>query len=250
MEKQKKLSKFTTILNNSKQRKKTIIRSIVLIIFLLGVNTFAWFTYVSNVDVSINGSVISWEINFLDENGATNNVDVEITDMKPGMLKFEKDIEIINRSDIGAEINYEIKSVKFLGKEILQGQTTENIVNSLKNDYPFIFNIEVDNPQMEIDSKSTFKATMDWNYEEDRYYKLNSLYEYDPSIYYYSLTQNTYQIDNTVTQENFASKVENGLYIEKDDADTFFGEACGTYEKDTDSPCLTVSLHLSVTQAN
>ena len=109
MEKQKKLSKFTTILNNSKQRKKTIIRSIVLIIFLLGVNTFAWFTYVSNVDVSINGSVISWEINFLDENGATNNVDVEITDMKPGMLKFEKDIEIINRSDIGAEINYEIK---------------------------------------------------------------------------------------------------------------------------------------------
>lgn len=89
---------------------------------------------------------------------------------------------------------------------------------------------------------------MDWTYEEDKYFKVNSLYTYDSAINYYILANNTYQVDNTVTADNFASKVQTGLYLTKDDADSYFGYACGNYEVNTKKPCMDVHVVLEVSQ--
>ena len=89
---------------------------------------------------------------------------------------------------------------------------------------------------------------MDWTYEEDKYYKVNSLYTFDPAINYYVLSNNTYQIDNTVTSENFLEKMQTGLYLEKDDADSYFGYACGNYEMNTNKPCMDIHMDLEVSQ--
>lgn len=250
MENQTKLSNEK--LNNPKRkkaRKKAIIRSVILLLFLFGINTFAWFTYISRAEVSINGSVVSWNVNFLDENGAVEDVDIEITEMQPGMIPFEKTIEIVNHSDVAARFSYDIKSVNILGIEILQGESNENIISSLQNDYPFILNIIPGKTDLAIGDSTNFQVTMDWSYEEtEKYYRLNSVYSYDPSVYYYTYTNNTYQIDETVTSDNFASKVATGLYLEKDDADSFFGYQCGNYEQNTGNPCIKINLELRANQ--
>ena len=108
MEKRKKLSDNLVQLDNKKSRKKIVIRSILLVALLLVVNTFAWFTYISRAGLTLNGSVIDWDISFLNENGAIKEVIVDITDMKPGMIPFEYDIQIQNNSDVAANIDYTI----------------------------------------------------------------------------------------------------------------------------------------------
>ena len=66
---EKKLSKNDpereALLKRRKKRRKVIFRSVILIAFLLIVNTFAWFTYISRAGLTLNGSVIDWDISFL-----------------------------------------------------------------------------------------------------------------------------------------------------------------------------------------
>lgn len=233
-----------------KSRRKTIIRSLLLIAFLLIVNTFAWFTYITKANLSINGSVVSWEVSFLDQNSIVKDVDIAITDMKPGMMHFSKTIDIVNNSDVAAKFTYKITSVEFLGIEIFQGEETEAIRQKLEQEFPFTLKMIVGKQDLDLTDTSSFEVTMDWTYEEDKYYRVNSLYTYDPAVNYYVLANNTYQIDNTVTEDNFQSKMQTGLYLEKDDADGFFGYACGKYEADTNKPCMDVHVELEVSQKN
>ena len=233
-----------------KSRRKTIIRSLLLIAFLLIVNTFAWFTYITKANLSINGSVVSWEVSFLDQNSIVKDVDIAITDMKPGMMHFFFFFDIVNNSDVAAKFTYKITSVEFLGIEIFQGEETEAIRQKLEQEFPFTLKMIVGKQDLDLTDTSSFEVTMDWTYEEDKYYRVNSLYTYDPAVNYYVLANNTYQIDNTVTEDNFQSKMQTGLYLEKDDADGFFGYACGKYEADTNKPCMDVHVELEVSQKN
>ena len=112
MENQKKLSDNSLTIEKKKARKRVVIRSLLLIALLLVVNTLAWFTYISRAGVTLIGSVIEWDISFLNENGAVKDIQIDITDMKPGMIPFEYKIQIQNNSDVAANIKYDIKSVK------------------------------------------------------------------------------------------------------------------------------------------
>ena len=245
----KKLFKFNQpVEERRKKRRKTIIRSVLLIAFLLIINTFAWFTYITKANLSINGSVVSWEVSFLDQNSIVKDIDIAITDMKPGMMQFSKTIDIVNNSDVAAKFTYKIKSVEFLGTEIFKGEETEAIKQKLEQDFPFSLKIIVGKQDLDLTDTSSFQVTMDWTYEEDKYYKVNSLYTFDPAINYYVLSNNTYQIDNTVTSENFLEKMQTGLYLEKDDADSYFGYACGNYEMNTNKPCMDIHMDLEVSQ--
>lgn len=247
----KKLFKLDQPVNERrKSRRKTIVRSILLIAFLLIINTFAWFTYITKANLSLNGSVVSWEVSFLDQNSIVKDINIAITDMKPGMMQFSKTIDIVNNSDVAAKFTYKIKSVNFLGTEIFQGEETEEIKQKLEHDFPFTLKIIPGKQDLELSDTSSFQITMDWTYEEDKYFKLNSLYTYDPAVNYYVLINGTYQIDNTVTEENFQSKVQTGIYLAKDDADSFFGYACGNYEKNTKKPCMDIYIELEVSQRN
>ena len=245
----KKLFKFNQpVEQRRKRRRKTIIRSVLLIAFLLIINTFAWFTYITKANLSINGSVVSWEVSFLDQNSIVKDIDIAITDMKPGMMQFSKTIDIVNNSDVAAKFTYKIKSVEFLGTEIFKGEETEAIKQKLEQDFPFSLKIIVGKQDLDLTDTSSFQVTMDWTYEEDKYYKVNSLYTFDPATNYYVLSNNTYQIDNTVTSENFLEKMQTGLYLEKDDADSYFGYACGNYEMNTNKPCMDIHMDLEVSQ--
>lgn len=232
-----------------KSRKKVIVRSVLLVAFLLAINTFAWFTYISRAGVTLSGSVVNWDVTFLEETNVIKEIEIDITDMKPGMVPFEKEIVINNGGDIDAQLNYRIESLTLLGQELLQDNQDEAI-NSIKNDYPFKLELTSSSTIIPVKGSSHVKIGLKWDYEADEYYKLNNLYTYDSGVYYYTLVGSTYQVDNTVTAENFATKVASGLYLEKDDADSYWGYSCGKYETDTGKSCLHMRLVLNVTQVN
>ena len=247
----KKLSNQELCLNKFKRkRKRIIIRSVILVIFLFGVNTFAWFTYISRADLSINSSVVSWEVNFMDQNSIVKDIHIMVTDMRPGMMPFSKTIRVLNYSDVAAQFSYQINSLKILGIEQLGQKTTEEMVQVLKEEFPFSLTFTFGKDLLEIGDTSDFVFLADWVYEDNKYYKVNSLYQYDPSIFYYTYVDNDYQIDSTVTSENFLDKVSSGLYVFKDDADSYFGQACGKYEREAGKGCIDIQMELKVTQVN
>lgn len=247
---EKKLSDNTdALLERRKARRKVVFRSVLLVAFLLIINTFAWFTYISKAGVTLSGSVVNWDVTFLEETNVIKEIDIDITDMKPGMVPFEKEIVINNGGDIDAKLNYRVESLTLLGQELLQDKQDETI-GSIKNDYPFKLELSSSSDIIPVKGSANVKIGLNWDYEADEYYKLNNLYTYDPGVYYYTLVGSIYQVDNTVTEENFATKIANGLYLEKDDADSYWGYSCGKYENDTGKSCLHMRLILNVTQAN
>ena len=238
-----------TIQKKRKSRKKVIVRSVLLVAFLLAINTFAWFTYISKAGVTLSGSVVNWDVTFLEETNVIKEINVDIKDMKPGMVPYEKEIVINNGGDIAAKLNYRVESLTLLGQELLQGNQNATL-ESIKKDYTFKLLLDASSSVIPVRGSANVKIGLTWDFEESEYYKLNNLYSFDSGVYYYNLIGSTYQVDNTVTEENFSEKVANGLYLEKDDADSYWGYACGKYETETGKSCLHMRLVLNVTQIN
>ena len=92
-----------------------------------------------------------------------------------------------------------------------------------------------------------FTLNVKWNFEsEDEYYKLNELYEYNDSVLYYNSNK---VVDESVNEENFLSKVRNGLYIESDDGDSYWGKKAYRFKQlNPDESCLSMVLKLTVEQ--
>ena len=45
-----------------KSRKRLLLRSFLFALFLIGVNIFAWFTYVSKAGLQLEGNISSWDV--------------------------------------------------------------------------------------------------------------------------------------------------------------------------------------------
>lgn len=248
--KEKKLSSENNLQDRKKLRRKIIIRSVLLVAFLLGINTFAWFTYISRAGVTLNASVVNWDVLFQDETNVIKDIHIEITDMKPGMMTYEKKIKITNHGDIDAKVGYIVQSATLLGQDIFQNKDSNQLITELANNYPFKLTLATDKELLTVGDTGNFNIQLNWEYEGNEYYKVDNFYSYDPGVYYYTLVGDTYQVDNTVNADNFKDKITSGLYIEKDDADSFWGYACGQYESSTGEPCLDLKVELNVTQIN
>lgn len=234
-----------------KERKKIKRRSILLALFLLGVNAFAWFTYISKADLSIKGNIVSWDVNFLDQNSIVKDVEIIVDDLQPGMLTFSKQIDIFNKSDVKAKFEYQINKVMILGQTVTSlGSTNEEIITSLKTHFPFVIGLLPGKLTLAENDQTEFKVTVDWPYEQaNTYYKVNGLYKYDESVTYYSLQNGTYIPNPNVTATNFPGLLTTGLYLEKDDADSFWGSECHKYKQTNPTKsCLNIDLELKVSQ--
>ena len=237
-----------------KSRKKIKRRSIFLAIFVFGVNAFAWFVFISTVDVNIKANVTSWDVNFSDNNVEIGNLEVLTPDLYPGMPTFTKTLKVSNSSDLNAKFEYKVLDIEVLGTSVFNSNnTTEQNVEFLKNTYPFITTISVENTYLPTSESTEFLIKIDWPYEKTdplakEYYKLTNQYIYDPSVVYYQLNGNSYT-PATVDAETFLTNIEN-LYAEKDDADSFWGSNCHKYTEEHNDACFKVNLELKVSQAN
>ena len=120
----------------------------------------------------------------------------------------------------------------------------KQIKKKKKNDIPYIvFVTNKDN--------MVFTIYIDWplDYTDTgakKIYRLTEHYRYDPSITYYNYA-NGYNPVLNVTQEMFDAN-KTGYYVEKDDADSFWGATCDKYRDETNEACFSFGLMLKVSQ--
>lgn len=237
-----------------KQRKRIKRRSVFLALFVLGVNAYAWFVFISSASVNVKSNVISWDVNFLDENSEVKDLQILTSDLYPGMDTYTKTIKIKNNSDLRAKFEANIDSISVLGEEVSNSSNTyEEKVDYLKNTYPFIVNITYPKDILNKNDSMDLVITIDWPYEKTddlarEYYKLTNQYKYDDSVIYYKLVNNSY-VDAGITFDTFNSNKLN-LYLEKDDADSYLGYSCKNYKDSTKQSCFKFHLVLTVTQIN
>ena len=228
-----------------KQRKKLKIRAIILALFALGVSAYAWFIFVSDLSVNFSGHVREWDVQFLDDSTEINRLVIDQT-FYPGMDDYSESVNIINSSDTGATFSFEINELTILGINSLKS-TSPLTLASLQNDYPFVIDMYGSKTDLNEHDSLTFTVEASWPYNAaNTFFLLTNHYTFDPSIKYYTYSSGSYNEAN-VTSENF-SNLKSTLYVEKDDADSFFGEKCAVYENANHLPCIHMQLTLKVTQ--
>ena len=247
MDLEKRKEKLTSL---QKKWKKKKIMAILLALFTFGVNTFAWFVFSSHVRSNVDVNVSAWDVEFMNENEVlVQEVYVAVTQIHPGMTDYTRTFTVRNKSDVDASFTYDIVSLTILGRSV----DVSNLVNFesyLENTYPFSIEVSASENILGYLDTSDFEITVSWDYETTptTYFALNSVYDYNPTFVYYEHANDSYTTA-TVTDLTYTSLRDN-LYLEKDDADTYFGMMCGDYESTTGDPCIELEMLLTVEQIN
>ncbi len=233
----------------SKQLRKRKYFSIMLALFTLGVNIFAWFAFSANVGLTLDATVASWSVNFKDNNDVVvRNVVVEVTKMKPGMSEFTSTVTVENDSDVEADFDYEITSLSILGN-VVNIASQANVFQYLSTYYPFAITFTTDKMSLIANDSLHFTAHVTWPFENSSsYYAQNNVYQFDDTFIYYTRSGSTYTPTTVANSTAFLNNIDN-LYLQKDDADSYFGMRCNEYETNTGSACLVLTMKLLVTQA-
>ena len=185
MNNKKKKGKFFVILRIIRKRVK--LRTILLLALTFAANSYAWFIYTTKVNNSVEAHVRSWNVRFdFEESEIAEFVNFNIDDMYPGMTEYSNFINIINSGEALGKISYEIVSARIMNDNyVVDGEviTSEGLINSLTNDYPFIIDIGVSNLEVTPNGgEEQFYIRVNWAYESgddalDTYWG-NQAYDY------------------------------------------------------------------------
>lgn len=122
-----------------KFRRKVKLRTLFFLALTLASNSFAWFIYSTKVSNSITAKVRSWHVNFeVGNSDAEEYIEINIDSLYPGMETFNKTIRASNNGESDARISYEVLEANILGDDLIEiNGTTNQVLNVLKNNYPF-----------------------------------------------------------------------------------------------------------------
>ena len=86
------------------------------------------------------------------------------------MDRFEKVVEVHNKGEAKAVLNYEIQEFTVMGETFTvdeeNGPTTQDIVDKMNTEYPFKIKIEKDDSLIsEGTGDGTFTISLDWDFE-------------------------------------------------------------------------------------
>lgn len=176
--KKKKKKKFL-----AKLKKGLRIRTVLLLLVTLIVNTYAWFIYVSTVSASLAMHIKNWDVVFSDGENEEDFV-FTVERIYPGMDDAEQTISVTNNGETNAKMQLVIQSIKILDEEFYVTsefaeanptatvKTTEQLLDMALNNYPFKIHIiingeEYDGSEISVSSEASvdvlFKVT--WDYE-------------------------------------------------------------------------------------
>ena len=228
-----------------KKLKKKKFMALLLALFTLGVNAFAWFVFSARSDFTYDGQVAAWDVELREGQNLVNNFIIAVN-MKPGMTDFEKEYTVNNLGGVTARLKYEVTSLSILGTTVdLTG--VADPITYLNTFYPFSIDISSDKTIIPSGDDAEFDVVVSWDFEDaTAYYRLNEVYTFDNTFTYYQKTGSTYT-PFEVTAATFAAN-RNNLYLEKDDADTYFGMQCGTYQDTSNLSCLVAQITLTIEQ--
>lgn len=118
-------------------------RSIVMMILVLLVNTYAWFIYISKVETSLSIHVRDWKFELM-SGSQSEKFDFIIDSIYPGIKKEDtvKEISATNASsETTALLTCELNYVKIFDEEYIVEEggeyTSKDLLDKISNDYPF-----------------------------------------------------------------------------------------------------------------
>lgn len=164
-----------------KKSKKKKIASILLkrllkphnfipLVFILVSGSYAWFMFNTAVKTSVDITVRSWDIIFsTDETTVSDTVVFTVADLYPGMKDQHFTAYISNNGIATADVKYSITSARILNDNHAEEEgveTTEDITEMLKTEYPFIIDIGITQDVLEPGAKATFFIDCNWDYEQ------------------------------------------------------------------------------------
>lgn len=149
--------------------KKIKIKNIVILILLIVFNVYAWFIYATEVSSEITVHISSWNVQFsVGEDETVTNVVIAVDRIYPGMETAEKNVTVINKGEIKAELDYRIKSLKVLDEFYQVGEniTQEELLNKINTEYPFKINVIKEDAQLLAGTGGgSFCVTVEWPFE-------------------------------------------------------------------------------------
>ena len=163
-------------------KKVSPFRLMFLIVLLAG-NTFAWFIYTSRVDGAVQVHVKAWDVTFqADNTQVTSNVDVNVSDIYPGMDDYSYEITAYNRSEVSANLTYVLLEANVLGTLYVTTEgradrgedpvqtdlTSAQLLNKLANDYPFSITFSISGSLLNAeDGEEDCVLEVEWPFEQN-----------------------------------------------------------------------------------
>lgn len=218
---------------------------------LLVSGTYAWFTYFSDVNSTMSGHVVGWNIDFSTDSVVEEEYYITVDQIYPGMKDFNSELVITNTGEATAMITYKIINAKILDEfyevgDVIDGEevTSEYLYELLTTKYPFKFNFQVTNPLIANGETTSFIADLSWAFET--FVKVESSDTYDSLKDYYVLNNDKYE-EVSVTSQNYSEFEE--LYYINDAVDTYWGEKATQYKlNNMDSNSIELLIKVSATQ--
>ena len=147
--------------------KKVRLKTLFLLAITLASNSFAWFIYTTKVSSNISAKVREWNVTF-EANGQVveKTIEINIDSLYPGMDAYNQTLTAANSGESKAQITYEIVSTNILGDNLVNyNYSNEDILNYLKNNYPFTIEISSTNNIIEPNGEEKINITVSWPYE-------------------------------------------------------------------------------------
>lgn len=135
-------------------KKDIKIKTILLLLITLIMNTYAWFIYISKVSLDMEVHIKSWNFE-LYTGDLEENFTFTVEEIYPGMPDASKEIVANNTGESSASLSCEVTSIKILDEEYRIGvdytddggntfqYTSTDLIDKLLNDYPFKIQVYV-----------------------------------------------------------------------------------------------------------
>ena len=147
--------------------KKVRLKTLFLLAITLASNSFAWFIYTTKVSSNISAKVREWNVTFeANRQAVEKTIEINIDSLYPGMNAYNQTLTAANSGESKAQITYEIVSTNILGDNLVNyNYSNEDILNYLKNNYPFTIEISSTNSIIEPNGEEKINITVSWPYE-------------------------------------------------------------------------------------
>ncbi len=190
-------------------RKRVKLSTLIMLIITFSSSTFAWFIYATKVDSGITAHVKAWNVLFeVGEDEIVENMHFDVSDIYPGMMTYTDNVSVKNKGETKAELSYEIVSYTIFGVKYEVGNngvlSSEDLKQSLLNDYPFKTAISLSNNIISPNSSESFSLVVSWAYEsgDDEKDTLWGIKAYDFHELYPDLPSISIELKVTATQKN------------------------------------------------
>ena len=138
----KKIKKFFKIL------KRVKLSTLIMLIILFSFGTYSWFLFATKVSTGLTAHVTAWKFKFtVDDQESEKQIYIDLKTIQPGMQDYVKTVKVTNTGEIDGELEYQIKRIEALGRiyETSDTVTSDDLLNIMKNDFPFKLDVTVDN---------------------------------------------------------------------------------------------------------